>query len=76
VARRLYDGCHDIDEAIEETCRGKSREEDGEVVVVDLELGATVEIGRVDPLTTAEVPVAGVAAGILSHLYDMFQSWM
>ncbi len=31
-------------------------------MVVDLELGATIKIGRVDPLTTAEVPVAGVAA--------------
>ena len=35
--------------------------EDGEVVVVDFELGATVGVGGVDPLATAEEPIARVA---------------
>jgi hypothetical protein len=35
--------------------------ENGEVVVVDFELGATVGVGGVDPLATAEEPIARVA---------------
>jgi hypothetical protein len=44
--------------------------EDGEVVVVDFELGATVGVGGVDPPATAEEPIARVAvkyAIILAH---------
>jgi hypothetical protein len=63
VARpRVDHGGHGVDEAVAGAGDGEGGEEDGEVVVVELELGAAVGVGGVDPLAAAEEPVAGVAA--------------
>ncbi len=45
---------HRVDEAVERAGRGEAGEEDREVVVVEVELGAAVGIGGVDPLAATE----------------------
>ncbi len=59
---RVDHGGHGVDEAVARAGDGEGGEEDGEVVVVELELGAAVGVGGVDPLAAAEEPVARVAA--------------